>query len=52
MELPSDEESGPELMIEEQPAGMELEAALVAANVDAISMEGERREVGEEQEVE
>ena len=45
MEIPSDEESAPELTIEEQTAGMELEAESVAGNVDPTSMEGEKREV-------
>ena len=52
MEIPSDEESGRELKIEEQTAGIALEAESVAANGDATSMEGKAREVGEEQELE
>ena len=52
MEIPSDEESGSELEIEERTLGMELEAGSVAANSDATAMEGEAREVVEEQEVE
>ena len=52
MEIPSDEESGPELAIEEQTAGMALEEESVAGNVDATPREGETREVVEEQELE
>ena len=52
MEIPSDEESGPVLVIEEQTAGMELEAESVAAKVDANSMVGEKIEFVEEQEME
>ena len=52
MEIPSTEECGPELTIEERTTGRELEAESVAANVDATEIEGETREVVKEQEVE
>ena len=52
LEIPSNEESGSKFEIVAQGAEMELEAELVAANMDATSMEGERREVVEEQELE
>ena len=53
MDIPSDEESGAELEIVDPDAGMEVEAASRAANVDPTAMEGETgEEVEEEQQLE
>ena len=52
MEILSDGESSSELEIVEPSAGMEVEAASVAANEDAIAMEAEAREEVEEAEQE